>query len=120
MSIENTTKSFGAAFAFVGIAWLADLISAGLTSLQISTLSALFLGPQALITGAVAFVFAVVDFLFGTDILLHVSGGFAIFLSLQALVALLTLCVFYAIVLVSPKGTYTALDCLICCRVFFA
>ena len=118
MSAEGTVKSLGAAFAFVGVAWLADLISAGLASLQIATFSALFAGPQALVTGAVALVLTAVDFLFGTEILVHIAGGFAVFLSIQMLVALLTLCIFYAIVLISPKGTYTLSDCLIAAGVF--
>ena len=113
MSTENTAQSLGAAFAFTAVAWLADFISVGLNSLQVSVFSALFLGPQALITGAVALILAVIDFIFSTDIFVHVTGGFVVFLSLQALVSLLTLCVFYAIVLSSPKGTYTLLDCLI-------
>ena len=118
MSIESKAKSVGAAFAFTGVAWLADLISAGLASLQISVFSALLVGPQALVTGAVALILTAVDFLFGTEILTHIAGGFAIFFSIQMLVALLTLCVFYAIVLVSPKGTYTLSDCLIAAGVF--
>ena len=118
MSTEDTVKSLGAAFAFVGVAWLADLISAGLASLQISVFAALFAGPQALVTGAIALILTAVDFLFGTEILSHVAGGFAVFLSIQMLVALLTLCVFYVIVLISPKGSYTLSDCLIAAGVF--
>lgn len=118
MSTEDTAKSLGATFAFTGVAWLADLISAGLASLQISVFSALLAGPQALVTGIVAASITVVDFLFGTDILAHVAGGFAVVLSVQMLVALLTLCVFYAVVLISPKDTYTLSDCLIAAGVF--
>ena len=118
MSVEDTAKSLGAAFVFTGVAWLADLISAGLASLQISAFSALFAGPQALVTGAVALVLGAVDFFFGAEILTHVAGGFAVFLSIQAIVALLTLCVFYAIVLASPRGTYTISDCLIAAGIF--
>ncbi|MCY4577397.1 MAG: hypothetical protein OXB96_03200 [Candidatus Kaiserbacteria bacterium] len=118
MSIDNTVKSFGAAFAFTGIAWLSDVISSGLASLQISIFSTLFGGPQALLTGAVALALAAVDFLLGSDALAYVAGGFTLLLSVQALVSLLTLCVFYAIVCVSPKGTYTLSDCLIAAGVF--
>ncbi len=118
MNAEGRVKSLGAAFAFVGVAWLADLISTGLASLQISAFSALFVGPQALVTGAVALVLTAADFLFGTEILVHIAGGFAVFFSIQMLVALLTLCVFYAIVLISPKGTYTLSDCLIAAGIF--
>ena len=118
MSAESTAKSLGAAFAFAGVAWLSDLISAGLASLQISVFTALFAGPQALVTGAVGVVLGVFDFLFSTDLLAYTAGGFAVFLSIQMLVALLTLCVFYMIVLISPKGTYTISDCLIAAGVF--
>lgn len=118
MSVEDTAKSFGAAFVFTGVAWLADLISAALASLQISAFAALLGGPQAVITGAVALVLSAVDFLFGTEILAHIAGGFAAFFSIQVLVALLTLCVFYAIVRISPKGTYSMSDCLIAAGVF--
>ena len=118
MSAEDTAKSLGTSFAFTGVAWLADLISAGLASLQISVFAALFAGPQALVTGAVALALAAVDFLFGSEILTHIAGGFAVAFSIQALVALLTLCVFYAIVRISPKGTYTISDCLIAAGVF--
>lgn len=113
MSTEDTVKSFGAALAFTGVAWLADLISGALASLQISTLGALFVGPQALVTVGVAAVLAALDFLFGLDLLGQVAGGFAVFFGIQALLSLLTLCLFYAIVRISPKGTYTPLDCII-------
>ena len=113
MSIQNTAQSLGMTIAFTGVAWLSDVVSAGLASLQISTFTALFYGPQVLITIGVAVLLAIVDFLVGTDTIAHVAGGFAVFLSVQALVSLLTLCVFYAIVRISPKGTYTIADCCI-------
>ena len=118
MSIENTAKSFGAVFAFTGVAWLVDLVGGALTSLQISALGALFVGPQALVTVGVAATLAALDFLFNLDLLGQVAGGFASFFSIQALLSLLTLCLFYAIVRISPKGTYTLLDCIIAAGVF--
>ena len=113
MSIENTAKSFGAAFAFTGVAWLVDLVSGALASLQLSALSTLFVGPQALVTVGVAAVLAALDFLFGLDLLGKAAGGFAVFFSIQAALSLMTLCLFYAIVRISPKGTFTTLDCVI-------
>ena len=113
MSTENAAKSFGAAFAFTGVAWLVDLISTALSSLQISALGALFTGPQALVTVGVAAALAALDFLFGLDTLGQVAGGFAVFFGIQAFLSLLTLCLFYAIVRISPKGTFTTLDCII-------
>ena len=113
MSTEDTVKSFGAAFAFSGVVWLVELISGALASLQLSTMSALFAGPQALVTVGVAAVLAAIDFLFGLDLLGKVAGGFTVFFGIQALISLLTLCVFYAIVRISPKGTYTLSDCVI-------
>ena len=105
-------------FALVGVASLADMISSGLASLQIFTFATLLGGPQILITGAVAAVAKAIDFLFGTDIVATAAGGFTVFLSIQVFVALLTLCVFYVVMFVSPKGTYTISDYLIAAGVF--
>ena len=113
MSTEDTVKSLGAAFAFVGVAWLSDVISTGLASLQLQAFTAFFGGPQVLVTIIAAAALAVIDVLFGAGILEKIAGGFVVFLSMQALLSLLTLCVFYAIVLASPKGTYSVSDCLI-------
>ena len=116
--IENTAKSFGGAIAFTGVAWLSDVIGGALGSFQLNTLGFLFGGPQVLLTAAVAVVLAVVDFITGTDTIAYIAGGFTFFFSLQALLSLLVLCVFYAIVMASPKDTYTTLDCLIAAGVF--
>ena len=116
MSTENTAKSLGAAVAFTGVAWLSDVISGALGSLQSS--SATFILDGGITVGVLAITAGIVDFLLGTDIIAKTAGLIAVFFSAQALVSLLTLCVFYAIVRISPKGTYTLLDCIIAAGVF--
>ncbi len=111
MSIENTAKSFGAAFAFTGVAWLSEVISGALGSLQSSSVT--FLLDGGITVGILAITAGLVDFFLGTDIIATAAGILAVFFGLQAFVSLLTLCVFYAIVRMSPKGTYTLLDCII-------
>ena len=111
MSMENTVKSFGGAVAFTGVAWLSDVISGALGSLQTS--SATFLLDGGITVGVLAITAGIADFLLGTDIIAKTAGIIVIFFSLQAFVSLLTLCVFYAIARISPKGTYTPLDCII-------
>ena len=109
--IDNTAKSVGGAIAFTGVAWLSDVVGGALGSLQINTLGFLFGGPQALLTIGVAAVLAAIDFIAGTDTIAYIAGGFTFFFSLQALLSLLVLCVFYAIVRISPKDTYSIADC---------
>ena len=111
MSIENTAKSFGSAFVFTGVAWLSEVISGALGSLQSS--SAAFLLDGGITVGVLAVTAGIVDFFLGTDIIATAAGIIAVFFGIQAFVSLLTLCVFYTIVRISPKGTYTLLDCII-------
>ena len=118
MSTEDTAKALGSAFAFSSVAWLSDVISAGLGSMQINVTTALFGGPQAIATGGAIIIAGIVDFIAGTDIVVKTAAGFTVFLGIQALVSLLTLCVFYALVLASPKGTYTLSDCLVAAGIF--
>ena len=116
MSTSDTAQSIGSTLVFSGAAWFSDIVSAALGNLQLA-FAALWSGPQALASGVIAgiatAVLGVIDFVFGADILAHTVAGFTVFLGAQAIVSVFTLCVFYAIVMISPKGTYSLSDCLI-------
>ena len=121
MSLENTAKSIAAGFAFSGVAWFSDLVSLGISSLQYSVSSALYAsvaGPQVLITAAAGFTAWFLARLGGVDLVEYAQALLGIIFGMQAILSLLTLCVFYAFVLGSPKGTYTLSDCLIAAGVF--
>lgn len=121
MNFEDTAKSLGAVFAFSGAAWLSDVVGIAISSLQYSALGvmqAAVAGPQVVITAGVGFAVWLADKFTGTEIIEHVQGLFGIVFGVQALVSLLTLCVFYAVVLMSPRGTYSILDCLVAAVIF--
>lgn len=123
MSVEDAAKSVGFALAFSGFAWFSDALSMGISALQQSILSSLVSavsGPQAIVTGLIGIGVWLSDQILGTNIINDIQGMLAVVFSLQVLVSIFTLCVFYAVVLSSPKGTYAASDCLVAAGIFLA
>ena len=122
MSLGDTAKSVGMAFAFSAFAWLSDTISIGLASLQQavgSSLVAAIGNPiGALVSLGTGLTAWISDRLFGTGIIETTQGLLAAVFASQMILALFTLCVFYAIALASPKGTYSVGDCLIAAGIF--
>lgn len=119
--LKGAVKSLTSAFVFNGIAMLSDAVNLGISKLHIFSLQGLIAsvaGPQVLVTGAVSASAGVIDSLFGSKILESALGVFVGLFSIQLIISLLTLCLFYAFVLTSPKGTYTTLDCIIAAGVF--
>ncbi len=95
---------------FSGVVAIAEFIGVFLTTIQ-----GLALKP-AVVVGAVATVleFFGDPFGFAEDIF----GVLIIIFGAQLFLALIVLCIFYAIVLASPKGSYTVYDCLVAAGVF--
>lgn len=121
MNVEDTAKSVGTVLAFSGVAWFSDVVSLGISSMQYSVLGAMqaaVSGPQVIITAGVGFAVWLADIFTGTQIIGYVQGLLGVIFGLQMLVSLLTLCVFYAIVLISPRGTYSFIDCLVAAAIF--
>ena len=88
----------------------ADFLGGFLTSLQISAVK-----PTIIAVG-------ISNFIRGLGINLGIDGlvtstVVAIY-SVQLIIAIVVLCVFFSIVLASPKGTYTTLDCVVALFVF--
>ena len=123
MSAEDTAKSIGAAFAFSGVAWLSDTLGLGISTLQssaLSTITAALTPPVVFFTAVAGFAGWVIGKLGGPDVMLWAQSLFGLVFGIQFILSLLTLCVFYAIVLISPRGTYSVLDCLIAGGIFLA
>ena len=121
MNAEDMVKSIGITLAFSGFAWFSDAISMSISALHQSIFSALISavsGPQVIVTGLVGIGVWIADQFLGTNIINNIQGMLLVVFSLQILVSIFTLCVFYAIVLSSPKGTYTVSDCLAAAGIF--
>ena len=91
-------------------ALIADFLGVFLTSLQFSAVL-----PAAIAVSISNFITLLGINLGIEDIV--ISTVVAIY-SVQFIIAIVVLCVFFSIVLASPKGTYTMLDCVVALFVF--
>ena len=116
--VADTAKYGLSLLFFTLFAWLSDVAGGFLFSMQSAALNSILTLPggiAAAITSLIA-VFEAYIFNFGaTELIIEIFVGMW---GLQFMLALFTLCVFYAVVLSSPKGTYSLIDCLVAAGVF--
>ena len=103
---------------FTGVAWLGDSAGVALLSYQLSVAQALFTPVGAIATAVVSAVAVFESFVADLGITDVVLGAVGALWGIQIVLALLILCLFFAIALASPKGAYSLSDYLVASGVF--
>ena len=123
--IENKLQSSLSVILFSGVVWLGELLGGGVLVLQKLFVPALgagagvVAGTGGIAAGVIGALAVALQVLAGID-LVKIGGSFiGVLLAAQFFISLFILCLFYALVLSSPKGTYTLSDCLIAAGVAF-
>ena len=117
MSTTSFTKSFGFLVIFSVFAWFSDVLSGGIAVLQ--SQSASFIGtPHGAVITATSGVLVGLLEVAGVDAVDKALVALGLYFGIQFFLSLITLCIFYSIVLASPKGTFTFIHCLSALGIF--
>lgn len=103
---------------FTGVAWLGDLAGAALLSYQLAAAQTILTPYGAIAAVIVSAVAAFESFVVDMGVTDVVLGTVGALWGIQIVLALLILCLFFAIAFASPKGSYSLLDYLVASGVF--